>query len=136
MLPSKIAIIKTYSHLLLKFQLKKSKSCQAVANMCVMLLYKDEQNGGPCRIFREYRYIPTSTSNNNHLPWLYYGEGDASILLNRKKIETHYSLYTDHKVGNFNYCISAYDIPLGQIFFHRIVCCASTPLITPSMEHS
>lgn len=78
--------------------MKKSKSCQAVANMCVMLLYKDEQNGGPCRIFREYRYIPTTTSNNNHLPWLYYGEGDASILLNRKKIETHYSLHLEHKV--------------------------------------
>ncbi len=64
-----------------------------------MLLYKDEQNGGPCRIFREYRYIPTSTLNNNHLPWLYYGEGDASILLNRKKIETHYSIFPNREVS-------------------------------------
>lgn len=66
-----------------------------------MLLYKDEQTGGPCRVFREYRYIPTSTSSNNHLPWLYYGEGDASILLNRKKIETRYSLYPGQEVCYF-----------------------------------
>ena len=63
-----------------------------------MLLYKDEQNGGPCRIFREYRYIPTSTANDNILPWLYYGEGDASILLNRKKIENHYDLNLEQQV--------------------------------------
>lgn len=92
---------------MLYLQLKRSKSCQAVANMCVMLLYKDDQNGGPCRIFREYRYIPTTTTNS-HLPWLYYGEGDASILLNRKKIETHYSLYSGAEVGNsltiFKFC--------------------------------
>ena len=79
-------------------QLKRSKYCQAVANMCVMLLYKDEQNGGPCRIFRDYRYIPTSTSNDNNLPWLYYGEGDASTLLNRKKIESHYNLNLGQQV--------------------------------------
>lgn len=66
-----------------------------------MLLYKDDQNGGPCRIFRENRYIPTTTTNS-HLPWLYYGEGDASILLNRKKIETHYSLYSGAEVGYSN----------------------------------
>lgn len=58
--------------------------------MCVMSMYGEDRLGGPCSLFRDSKRIPNT--DKEVLPWLYYGEGDAPIVLSRRKITTTYSL--------------------------------------------
>uniref|UniRef100_A0A8D8X0C7 Meckelin n=1 Tax=Cacopsylla melanoneura TaxID=428564 RepID=A0A8D8X0C7_9HEMI len=69
--------------------LKRYSHCDSVANLCVLMLYKDS---GPCILFRNHHHIPWSSPSEGALPWLYYGEGDAITVLTRKKIPTRYSV--------------------------------------------
>lgn len=83
--------------------MRVKRACQAVANMCVMSMYRDDHRGGPCTLFRDSKRIPTS--NSEQLPWLLYGEGDAPVVLARKKIPIQYSLdpYSEvnsHKISH------------------------------------
>ncbi|PSN51036.1 hypothetical protein C0J52_15421 [Blattella germanica] len=86
-------------HLRLSVYLCKQKNqtaCQIVANMCTMVMYRDDYMGSPCKLFQDWKHIPTSDSNI--LPWLYYGEGDAQTVLTRKKIPAKYSMDLNSKV--------------------------------------
>lgn len=77
----------------LGLQAKHRTSCQALGNLCAVQMYKDERQVSPCKAFKDYRRIPTSSdADRSPLPWIYYGEGDASIVLNRKKITSEYSI--------------------------------------------
>ncbi|XP_067004734.2 meckelin [Anabrus simplex] len=71
-------------------KMKNHLACQMVANMCVMVMFQDNYKGSPCKLFQDSKHIPTS--EGGHLPWLFYGEGDAQTVLSRKKIPTKYSL--------------------------------------------
>lgn len=77
----------------LDLQTKHRTSCQALGNLCAVLMYNDERKVNPCKAFKDYRRIPTSSdADRSPLPWIYYGDGDASIVLNRKKITSVYSI--------------------------------------------
>jgi hypothetical protein len=68
-------------------------SCESLGNLCAIQMYSDERKVNPCRVFKDYRRIPTSSDADRlPLPWIYYGEGDASIAMNRKKITFKYSI--------------------------------------------
>lgn len=73
-------------------------ACQLVANMCTLVLFRDDYAGSPCKVFQDSKHIPTSDSSS--LPWLYYGEGDAQTVLSRKKITAKYSMDPSNKVRN------------------------------------
>lgn len=68
-----------------------------VANMCTLVMFRDDYAGSPCELFQESKHIPTSDSNI--LPWLYYEEGDAQTVLSRKKITAKYSMDPSSKVS-------------------------------------
>ncbi|RZF41616.1 hypothetical protein LSTR_LSTR000330 [Laodelphax striatellus] len=69
-------------------KMKNRQACQAMANVCVLLLYQDEQRSGPCHMMRDSK----PASDKDAYPWLYYGEGEAPTVLARKKILSKYSL--------------------------------------------
>lgn len=71
-------------------------SCQMAANMCVMKLYSDLEKSSPCSVFKEHKRIPVSTTDP--LPWIYYGEGEASSVLHRKRISAQYNLNENSEV--------------------------------------
>lgn len=74
-------------------QEKHRTSCEALGNLCTVEMYKDERKVNPCKVFKDYRRIPTSSDADRlPLPWIYYGEGDAFIVLNKKKITSKYSI--------------------------------------------
>ncbi|XP_060849332.1 meckelin isoform X2 [Rhopalosiphum padi] len=74
-------------------KMKHRMSCESLGNLCAIQMYKDERKVNPCRVFKDYRRIPTSSDADRlPLPWIYYGEGDASIAMNRKKITSKYSI--------------------------------------------
>jgi hypothetical protein len=87
-------LCKSYDGLLFRgLQMKHRTACEALGNLCAIQMYKDERKVGPCKVFKDYRRIPTSSDADRWpIPWLYYGEGDASIVLNRKKITAKYSI--------------------------------------------
>ncbi|XP_075215338.1 meckelin [Lycorma delicatula] len=85
-------------------KMRNRVSCQTLANMCVMVLYQDDQRSGPCRIFRDARHSPTL--DKEPLPWLYYGEGDAPTVLARKKILTRYSLDYNSPVSSLKFSVA------------------------------
>nr|CAD7441633.1 unnamed protein product [Timema bartmani] len=80
---------------------KNETACQAVANMCVMVMYQDDYRTSPCRVFHDLKHIPTS-SEGSPMPWLYYGEGEASTVLTRRKINFKYSLDPNSKNSRLN----------------------------------
>ncbi|XP_063221567.1 meckelin isoform X2 [Bacillus rossius redtenbacheri] len=88
-------------------KLRNEKACQAVANMCAMVLYRDDHKTSPCRLFRDARHIPTS--DGGPLPWLFYGEGDAPTVLARKRIVTRYSLNYQSQSRRLNLTVASYD---------------------------
>lgn len=83
--------------------MQNTTSCQFLANLCTLTLYSNYENS-PCGIWLENRYniIP---ENINYLPWLFYREGEANVVLNRKKISIQYSLnpaLTVSKIKRYN----------------------------------
>lgn len=81
-------------------QEKHRTSCEALGNLCTVQMYKDERKVNPCKVFKDYRRIPTSSDADRlPLPWIYYGEGDATIVLNKKKITSKYSIKPDRGVS-------------------------------------
>nr|CAD7394278.1 unnamed protein product [Timema cristinae] len=80
---------------------KNETACQAVANMCVMVMYQDDYRASPCRVFHDLKHIPTS-SEGSPMPWLYYGDGEASTVLARRKINFQYSLDPNSKNSILN----------------------------------
>ncbi|CAH0381316.1 unnamed protein product [Bemisia tabaci] len=87
-------------------KLKERSACQAVGNMCVLSMYKDSHRGGPCRLFRDARHIPTS--ENEVIPWIYYAEGDAGTVLHRKKITSRYRLQEESPLNTLNFTVAKY----------------------------
>jgi len=79
-------------------QARNKTACQLVANMCTLVLFRDDYAGSPCKVFQDSKHIPTSDSSS--LPWLYYGEGDAQTVLSRKKITAKYTMDPSSKVSN------------------------------------
>ena len=79
-------------------QARNETACQLVANMCTLVLFRDDYAWSPCKVFQDSKHIPPSDSNS--LPWLYYGDGDAQTVLSRKKITAKYSMYPNSKVSN------------------------------------
>lgn len=61
--------------------------------MCVLTHFKD---GPACSLFRDFKHIPSS--EREPYPWLYYGDGDAPTVLNRRKITNRYSLNPNSEV--------------------------------------
>lgn len=79
--------------------MKHRMSCESLGNLCVVQMYKDERKVNPCRVFKDYRRIPTSSDDDRlPLPWIYYGEGDAFIAMNRKKITSKYTIRPGSRV--------------------------------------
>lgn len=79
--------------------MKHRMSCESLGNLCTVQMYKDERKVNPCRVFKDYRRIPTSSDADRlPLPWIYYGEGDASVALNRKKITSKYTIRPGSRV--------------------------------------
>ncbi|XP_054290013.1 meckelin-like [Macrosteles quadrilineatus] len=76
---------------------RRSSACQSVANMCVLTHYRD---GPVCSLFRDFKHIPSS--DKEPYPWLYYGDGDAPTVLNRRKISTRYSLHPYSELSLIN----------------------------------
>lgn len=72
---------------------RRNSACQSVANMCVLTHFKD---GPACSLFRDFKHIPSS--EREPYPWLYYGDGDAPTVLNRRKITNRYSLNPNSEV--------------------------------------
>lgn len=70
------------------FQLQNGTACQILANLCTLTLFSSYENS-PCNLWLDLR---NSINLDNKLPWLIYREGDAGIILNRKKISVQYSL--------------------------------------------
>lgn len=85
------------------YQARNQTACQLVANMCTLVMFRDDYTGSPCKVFQDSKHIPTSDSSS--LPWLYYGEGDAQTVLSRKKITAKYSMDPHSKASNL--CSSA-----------------------------
>ncbi|KAJ1524437.1 hypothetical protein ONE63_010934 [Megalurothrips usitatus] len=115
--PSGIKVDSTYmrNHLRLaayQCKMKNHTACQAVANMCVLTMFHDGYRGSPCNFFRDAKHIPTSEIS--HLPWLFYGEGDAQTVLSRKKIMTSYSLDSSSKNNIMNLTIAKFSLN-GQL---------------------
>lgn len=81
----------------LNLQMGNQTACQLVANMCTMMMYKDDQKSSPCSMFTDRKRIPTS--NDDVIPWLYYGEGEAPAVLSRKRISTKFGLNSDSRVS-------------------------------------
>jgi len=92
-------------------QARNKTACQLVANMCTLVLFRDDYAGSPCKVFQDSKHIPTSDSSS--LPWLYYGEGDAQTVLSRKKITAKYSMDPSSKVSNL--CNAARNNFLGML---------------------
>ncbi|XP_050521919.1 meckelin isoform X2 [Daktulosphaira vitifoliae] len=84
-------------------------SCEALGNLCAIQMYKDESKVSACRIFSDYRRIPTSLDTDRlPLPWIYYGEGDAFLVLNKKKIGSKYSIRPGRVNSNLKLVASRY----------------------------
>ncbi|KAK6624732.1 hypothetical protein RUM44_011592 [Polyplax serrata] len=101
-------------------------SCQAVANMCTMTLYKDEKKSSPCALFSERKRIPTS--NADAVPWLYYGEGEAPTVLSRRKITTQFNLNPNSPRGYLNltgviYTANGRLKTIQKVFEHTLQLC-------------
>ncbi|KAG8288713.1 Meckelin [Homalodisca vitripennis] len=79
---------------------RRSSACQSVANMCVLSHYRD---GSACSLFRDFKHIPSS--GREPYPWLYYGDGDAPTVLNRRKIPTRFSLDPESELNHLNLTI-------------------------------
>uniref|UniRef100_A0A1B6EQU8 Meckelin n=1 Tax=Cuerna arida TaxID=1464854 RepID=A0A1B6EQU8_9HEMI len=79
---------------------RRSSACQSVANMCVLSHYRD---GSACSLFRDFKHIPSS--GREPYPWLYYGDGDAPTVLNRRKIPTRFSLDPGSELNHLNLTI-------------------------------
>ena len=100
-------------------QVRNNTACQLVANMCTLVLFRDDHAGSPCKVFQDSKHIPTSDSSS--LPWLYYGEGDAQTVLSRKKITAKYSMDPSSKVSNL--CNAAGNKFLGMWHYSLLVMC-------------
>lgn len=93
-------------------KLKNHSACQAVANMCVMVMFRDGYRGSPCNFFRDAKHIPISEAG--HLPWIFYGDGDAQTVLSKKKIMSTYSLDSSSKNNIVNLTAAKF-APTGQL---------------------
>uniref|UniRef100_A0A2S2RB76 Meckelin n=1 Tax=Sipha flava TaxID=143950 RepID=A0A2S2RB76_9HEMI len=92
-------------------KMKHRTACEALGNLCAIQMYKDERKVGPCKVFKDYRRIPTSSDADRWpIPWLYYGEGDASIVLNRKKITAKYSIKPGKHNSNLQLVAARYHL--------------------------
>ncbi|KAK7873573.1 hypothetical protein R5R35_009277 [Gryllus longicercus] len=92
-----------------KCKLRNLVACQMVANMCTMLLFDDYSEGSPCKLFLD----PKRMLTHNNIPSLFYREGEALTVLNRKKIPTKYSLSSTSSVNRLNLTVSRFS-PSGQ----------------------
>ncbi|XP_050441568.1 meckelin [Adelges cooleyi] len=88
---------------------RHSVSCEALGNLCAIQMYRDERKVSACKVFKDYRRIPTTLDVDRlPLPWIYYGEGDAFVVLNKKKIGSRYSIKPDRRNSHLKLVASRY----------------------------
>lgn len=79
--------------------------------MCALVLYDDDYATSPCVLFRNTKRIPT-VLGSSHLPWIYYGDGDAPSVLSRRRVTTSYTLNPKSQVTFFPHNLSSYFLSL------------------------
>ncbi|BET01109.1 Meckelin (Transmembrane protein 67) [Nesidiocoris tenuis] len=84
-----------------------TERCEFLANMCVMSMYQDTIPGGPCKILKDLRKLaPKSTS----IPWIYYPEGEAPAILNKRKVQTKYTMMDELDTSYVNIVLSKWSL--------------------------
>lgn len=63
--------------------MNNATACQIVANLCALRLYRDRPES-PCELWNDNKI-------GFKLPSIMYGEGDAPLVLNRRKINVQYT---------------------------------------------
>ncbi|XP_068992594.1 meckelin [Neodiprion pinetum] len=73
-------------------------ACEHMANMCTLTLFTSLI---PCKLFWDKHNSPL---------WLYYGEGEAPTVLNRKKISQQYSLDVESNSSRLNITFATFSM--------------------------
>lgn len=92
---------------------KNFSSCQLLSNLCVLIHYTFDDDYNACRYYRG-EFGDNFINLPNHVPWLYYTEGEANVYLSKTRLKTHYSFKEDNPDSKFNFTVAKYS-PEGHL---------------------
>ncbi|XP_068208396.1 meckelin [Palaemon carinicauda] len=86
---------------------KNSTACQLLSNLCVMLHYTFDEDGNACHFYRE-QFGDNFINIPDHVPWLYYTEGEAKVYLSKTRLKTYYSFRKSDPDSRLNFTVAKY----------------------------
>ncbi|MPC34408.1 meckelin-like [Portunus trituberculatus] len=88
------------------FQQNKS-ACHTLSNMCVLLHYEFDGDFNACQYYRE-EFGENYITLPDHVPWLYYPEGEANVYTSKTKLKTTYSFNDGDPNSSLNFTVAKY----------------------------
>lgn len=92
---------------------QNKSACQLLSNMCVLLHYEFDDDFNACQYYRE-EFGDNFVKLPDHVPWLYYTEGEASVYLKKTRLNTPYSFKDGDPNSKFNFTVAKYSAE-GQL---------------------
>ncbi|XP_042225116.1 meckelin-like [Homarus americanus] len=98
---------------------QNKSACQLLSNICVLLHFNFNDEFNACEYYRE-EFGDNFVNLPDHVPWLYYPEGEANIYLSKARLKTHYSFKKDNPNFKLNFTVAKYSAEGHLLAYGRL----------------
>ena len=94
-------------------------ACHTLSNLCVLLHYEFDSDFNACQYYRE-EFGENYITLPDHVPWLYYPEGEANVYTSKTKLKTTYSFKNSDPNSRMNFTVAKYTANGHLLEFGRL----------------
>lgn len=98
---------------------QNESACHTLGNMCVLLHYEFDDDFNACQYYRE-EFGENYVTLPDHVPWLYYPEGEANIYTGKTKLKTSYSFRGGDPNAKLNFTVAKFSTDGRLVAFGRL----------------